>query len=60
MQVYCTNCKYYTNDWTCADRCKKIILRDYLGCKILDSCALKNKKCDCKDYEKKWYKFWIK
>lgn len=71
-KVYCKNCKYYWNRAyqyigyvPVSDVClkKSIVYTDAIGDKrvknIVD-CTIVNKNNDCKDYKRKWYKFWVK
>lgn len=62
MKVYCKNCKYIVKcgirgiHLRCAAGKKE---KDFYGTTWYhDSCKNKNKNCDCKDYHRKWWKFW--
>jgi len=49
MKVYCKDCKWYwDHNKTMIESCK---LHPYYN---------RNKKYNCKDYKRIWWKFWIK
>lgn len=59
---YCKNCKYDSSFWHLMGKVKKEVYekstgrwRDVHCCSYID-----NENNDCKYYEKKWYKFWVK
>ena len=59
MKIYCRNCKY-EGLLICKIMSKNSIDNEYTNrCegfkKVTD-----NKNGDCKNYERKWYKFWVK
>lgn len=61
-QVYCRNCKYVDKRyksfiWRKAWHCG--IELDFAGYTNFIMCVDKNKNCDCKDYKRIWWKFWI-
>ena len=66
--VYCGTCKWHREggdgwNWappTCAIH--ESHYRDIMGDKMIDEtdafCHVHNKGCDCKNYERQWWKFW--
>jgi len=71
-KVYCLDCKHI--DWNyigCCEtiinsaKCNKtsIIEKDCFGIPFYKKsvyCRGANKDCNCSDYERKWWKFWVK
>jgi hypothetical protein len=58
--VYCKNCRH-VYDWDFPDMCKvEGTYINYYGNKSYKiKCSSKNEMKDCKDYERKWWKFWV-
>lgn len=67
-KIYCKNCKRLLETGIHGPLCilEKYYTIDYYGRKQknlkTDSkiCKFKNENNDCKDYKRKWWKFWIK
>jgi hypothetical protein len=70
-KVYCKDCKYYNivqnrvrtcpPKYTFVDKCCQPIMENYSGVKVYNifNPKEKNKNNDCKNYKRKWWKFWI-
>ena len=60
MKVYCFNCRNMCR-YTAGCLKKKIKRSNALGCWVdLGSCRVINANNDCKNYQRKWWKFWVK
>jgi len=68
-KVYCKNCIWYERvvwEYYCACPTGEIRYDSVNGPYLVISHAepshrdYPNKDCDCKQYEKKWWKFWVK
>jgi len=64
--VYCSNCKYFigyhnynNRDYTCKFG-KTIEKNAFEKRQKLTNGKVKNKNNDCPDYQRKWWKFWVK
>jgi hypothetical protein len=75
IPVYCSNCKWYNNIFYCwrhlivspdCDSCFHFtnidIKSDYKEkyIKVITAAEILNLNNDCKNYKRKWYKFWVK
>jgi hypothetical protein len=64
-KVYCCNCKYYTL-WTidCLHKTNADLYRDNVTgetrYRIWEFPSSLNSNGECKNYERKWWKFWVK
>ena len=64
-KVYCKNCKFvrvnrYSGQYTFIYECRNDPEYDPIGRAKHDFCEDKNSNFDCKEYKRKWYKFWVK
>jgi hypothetical protein len=55
---YCNNCKYYISHMNCCKltRDKRANGQSY----YMDVEIIRGYKRPCKEYRRKWYKFWVK
>lgn len=59
-EVYCKDCRYCLNGSE-FDLCKAITVKhDYYGNRYYFECLYRNKNCNCIDFKRRWWKFWIK
>ena len=58
-KIYCKNCRYLGFDYFGFHICLNQYSVDYYGKKWYVECCSKNENNNCKDYKRKWWKFWI-